>query len=60
MKSLVELLVELSGGIILLFTAGSVLARIFGYDEYHDKMLYDEEDKITYYKDDDIINHFLI
>lgn len=56
MKSLVELIVELSGGIILIFVAGSVLARIIGYKEYYDNMLYDD-DEITYYKDDDIIHH---
>lgn len=59
MKSVIELLVELSGGIILLFAAGSVLARIFGYDEYYDKMLYDDDNEIIY-SDDDIINHFSI
>ena len=66
METLIELL-ELVGGVILVFAAGYTFARISGYDEYYDNMLYDDESDayITIQKsnednDDDIIHHVSI
>lgn len=42
MEAIIGLL-ELAGGVILFFAAGLLFARISGYGEYYDKMLYDEE-----------------
>jgi len=42
MEAIIGLL-ELVGGVILFFAAGLLFARISGYGEYYDKMLYDEE-----------------
>ena len=61
-------LLELAGGVILVFAAGYTFARISGYGEYYDKMLDDEESDtyITIQKnnkendDDDIIHQFYI
>ncbi|MDD4968348.1 MAG: hypothetical protein PHT07_02860 [Paludibacter sp.] len=44
MNTTIELVLELVGGVILLLTAGYVLSLISGYDEYYDKMLYDNKD----------------
>jgi len=43
MNSTIELLVELAGAVVLLIAAGWVFARISGYGEHYDKMLYDED-----------------
>lgn len=43
MKQLLDLMMELGGGMLFLFSAGWVLAHISGYDAYYDKMLYDED-----------------
>ena len=44
MNATIELVLELVGGIILLLAAGYTLALLSGYDEYYDKMLYDDDD----------------
>jgi hypothetical protein len=66
MEAIIGLL-ELAGGVILFFAVGYTFARISGYGEYYDKMLYDEESDtyITIQKnnkdnDDDIIHQFYI
>jgi len=61
-------IIELAGGVILFFAAGLLFARISGYGEYYDKMLYDDESDayITIQKnnkendDDDLIHHVSI
>jgi len=70
MNTTIELVLELVGGVIFLLAAGWTLARISGYDEYYDKMLYDDDDdevksqtikkntKIKY--DNDEANHIII
>lgn len=67
MKSVIELLVELAGGVVLLFATGWMFARISGYSEHYNEMLYDEEsdEYITIKKnndhdEDDIIHHVSI
>jgi uncharacterized protein (DUF697 family) len=66
MKSIIELVFELAGGVILLFAVGYTFARISGYDKYYDKMLYDDDNiDLTIKKnnkdnDDDIIHHVSI
>jgi len=42
MKAIIELL-ELAVGVILVFAAGYTFARISGYSEFYDKMLYENE-----------------
>jgi hypothetical protein len=66
MDAIISLL-ELAGGVILSFAAGWIFARISGYGEYYDKMLYDDESDayITIQKnnednDDDIIHQLYI
>ena len=60
MKSIIELIVQLFGGVVLVFLAGWVIAHITGYDEYYDKMLYDDDEtdltikNNNTYNDDDI------
>jgi len=44
MISIIESVLELAGGVILLFAVGWTFARISGYDKYYDKMLYDDDD----------------
>jgi hypothetical protein len=46
MNSVVELVLELAGGVVLLFATGYTFARISGYGEFYDKMLYDEDGDI--------------
>ena len=43
MKAIIELIIELAGGVILLFAAGYTFARICGYDEYENKLLNNNE-----------------
>ena len=67
MEAIIGLL-ELAGGVILFFAAGLIFAKLSGYGEYYDKMLYDDESDayITVQKnnnkndDDDIIHHVSI
>jgi hypothetical protein len=67
METIIELL-ELAGGVIFFIAAGLLFARISGYGEYYDKMLYDDESDayITIQKnnkendDDDMIHQFYI
>ena len=66
MEAIIELL-ELAGVVIFLIAAGLLFARISGYGEYYDKMLYDDESDayITIKKnkednDEDIIHHVSI
>ena len=42
MEAIIEI-IELVGGVIFFFAVGLLFARISGYGEYYDKMLYDEE-----------------
>ena len=44
MKSIVDIIIQLTGGLVLLFAVGMLFAHMSGYDEYYDKMLYDEDD----------------
>jgi len=44
MNSTLRLITELLGGVVLFFAAGWIFARATGYDEYYDKMLYDDDD----------------
>ena len=44
MITTIELVLELVGGVILLLAAGYALSLISGYDEYYDKMLYDDDE----------------
>lgn len=44
MKTIVELILQLAGSIVILFAVGWIFARATGYDEYYDKMLYDDDD----------------
>ena len=66
MNSILELHLEVIGGIALLFAAVWVFARISGFGEYYNKMLYDEESDayITIKEgednEDDIIHHVSI
>jgi hypothetical protein len=60
-------LIEWVGGIILFIEVGLLLARVSGYGEYYDKMLYDEDsdEYITIKKnkkdnDEDMIHHVSI
>lgn len=60
-------LLELAGGVIFLFAASYTFARISGYGEFYDKMLYDEDsdEYITIKKsntdnDDESIHHVSI
>ncbi|MBP1638108.1 MAG: hypothetical protein H6Q18_897 [Bacteroidetes bacterium] len=66
MKSTIELLVEMGGFLILLFSVVWLFVRFTGYGKFYDKMLYDEEsdDYIAIKKgkdkkddEDDIIHH---
>jgi len=64
MNATIELVLELVGGIILLLAAVWTLARISGYDDYYDNMLFDDDDDtdITIKKNntdnnDDMIHH---
>lgn len=41
MKSIIELLVEMVGFLILIFSVVWVFIRFTGYGEFYDKMLYD-------------------
>jgi hypothetical protein len=66
MEAIIDLF-ELAVGVILVFAAGYTFARISGYDEYYDEILYDDDDYIdlTIKKsntdnDDDIIYHVSI
>lgn len=65
MDAIISLL-ELAGGVILSFAAGWLFARISGYGEFYDKMLYDDESdayitiKENKDNDDDIIHQFYI
>lgn len=36
-------IIELAGGVIFFFAVGLLFARISGYGEFYDKMLYDDE-----------------
>lgn len=45
MDTTVTMIIELFGASFLLFALGYTFARISGYDEYYDKMLYDDDDK---------------
>jgi hypothetical protein len=67
MSTTLIIIIEILGGMILFFAAGLLFARISGYDEYYDKMLYDDESDayITIQKnnednDDDIIHQLYI
>jgi hypothetical protein len=66
MNSTIELIVELTIGVIFLFAAGYTLSRVIGSDEYYDKILYDDDDFITKKNNDvsddnnDIIHHVSI
>ena len=46
MNAIIELVLELAGGVILLFAAGYTFAQISGYGEHYDKMLYDDDGEI--------------
>jgi len=46
MNSIIELVLELAGGVILLFAAGYTFAQISGYGAHYDKMLYDDDGDI--------------
>jgi hypothetical protein len=64
MKTIVELIVQLAGGVVLLFAAGWIFARATGYDEY-DKILYDEDTDVASNttnqdNEDDVIHRFYI
>ena len=43
MNSIIELVMELAGGVILLFATGYTFAQLTGYGEHYDKMLYDDD-----------------
>ena len=45
MKSILDIILQLLGGLVLLFAGGLLFAHMSGYDEYYDKMLYDDDDK---------------
>ena len=62
LKSIVEFITELNGGIVLLFAIGWLVARLTGYDEYYDKMLYDDatDETCNQDNDDDLIHHLYI
>ena len=45
MKSILDIILQLLGGLVLLFAGGVLFAHMSGYDEYYDKMLYDDDDK---------------
>ncbi len=58
MNSIIELIVELTAGIIFLFAAGYTLSRVIGSDEYYDKILYDDDnDSITERNKDDSVDN---
>ena len=61
MNSILELHLEVIGGIALLFAAVWVFARISGFGEYYNKMLYDEESDayITIKESDDTENDMI-
>ena len=66
MEAIIGLL-ELAGGVVLLFALGYTFARMSGYGEFYDRMLYDDDAdfEITIKKDDtdnddDIIHHVSI
>lgn len=45
MKALIDI-IELAGGLVLLFGVGWIFARLTGYDKYYDKMMkYNDETK---------------
>ena len=46
MNSIIELALELAGGVILLFAVGYTFSQLSGYGEHYDKMLYDEDGDI--------------
>jgi hypothetical protein len=66
MEAIIGLL-ELVGGVIFFFAAGLLFARVSGYGEFYDKMLYDDESdayitikKNNEYNDNDFIRQFYI
>lgn len=54
MNSIVELVLELAGGVILLFAVGYTISRVIGSDEYYDKILYDNDDDFITKKNNDV------
>ena len=44
MKSIADIIIQLIGCLVLLFAGGMLFAHMSGYDEYYDKMLYDDDD----------------
>ena len=46
MNAIIELVLELAGGVILLFAAGYTFAQLSGYGAHYDKMLYDDDGDI--------------
>ena len=62
MKTIIELIVQLAGGVVLLFAIGWLVARLTGYDEYYDNMLYDDDTDETYNQDndEDMIHHLYL
>jgi len=69
MEAIIELVLELAGGVILFFAVAYTFARISGYGEYYDKILYDDDDNIDLTikknnkdneKDDDMIHQVSI
>ncbi len=64
MDTTLMLVIELLGGVVLLFVAGWIFARVTGYDKYYDNMVYNNvDDFITENNNDnrdDIIHHVYI
>jgi len=63
MNSTIELIVELTVGLIFLFAGGYTLSRVIGSDEYYDKILFEDDDDFITKKDDvnnDITKHVSI
>ena len=46
METTIELVLELVGGLILLFAAVWLFVRFTSYGEYYDNMLYDDDGEI--------------
>ena len=57
MNSIIELVFELAGGVILLLAAGYTFAQISGYGEFYDKILYDDKGDIDLQISGDIDSH---
>lgn len=44
MRSIAELFTQFSGGLVFIFAAGWLLTQLNAYEEYYNKMLYDDEE----------------